>query len=144
AVGTIEAVHYAYVVNAVIKASDFTLGQATVGASRITFERGDILSATTARLLLPTSMVNPHIRVTGIELGQNATWRRSERFELHGYGGVDFAAAISPASAFPGLGLTLSAGAQYAFFTWFALALDANGHFGAANETSYLAPALAL
>lgn len=137
---TLEAVHYGWVQNAVIKASELGLGQLTAGASQIVAQGDDWATATSARLMLPTSTVSD-VRVVGLELGQALTWRLNDALELHGWAGVDGSAAIFAAPQ-PRFGALLSAGVQYSPFTRFGVVLDVNGRVG--GYASYLAPALAL
>jgi hypothetical protein len=140
--GTLEAVHHQWVQNATLKGSNTSLGQLTVGGSHLVLESGKWVSASSARLMLPTSMANPGVWVFGAELGQAVSFRPSEAVELHGYVGFDFAAAASSAPSDPRVGLLGTVGAQWNACSGFGVALDVNGHAG--GTASYLAPALGL
>lgn len=137
---TVEAFHYGWVQNAVIQATDMGLGQLTAGASQIVARGNDWATATSARLMLPTSTIS-NVPVLGLELGQALTWRMGEKLELHGWAGVDGSAAVFAAPQ-PRFGALLTVGVQYSPFTRFAVVLDVNGRWG--GYASYVAPALAL
>lgn len=137
---TLEVLHYGFVQNAVIKGTELGLGQLTAGASQIVAQGDSWATATSARLMLPTSTVT-NARTVGLEVGQALTFRFSERLELHGYAGVDATAAVFP-DPLPRFGGLLSAGVQYSPFSRFGVVLDVNGRIG--GYASYLAPALAL
>ncbi len=139
--GTLEAISYNYTQNAVLKASQLTLGNLTVGASWAYLRTARFTSALTGRLLLPTSLEIPGAHVAGIEVGDNASLRPLSWLEVHGYLGAEFTAAFSRAESLPRVGGVLLAGVALSPFDWGALVVDVNGRVGV---TTWLAPAVGL
>ena len=139
--GTLEALHYQYAQNATLKGGNLSLGELTLGASRVDLETARIASASVVRLLLPTSTATPHAHLVGAELGQSLTFRATVSLELHGYLGADFAAALSEGPAFPRGGAVLVLGAQWMPWGWLGLALDGTARVG---STTFVAPTLAV
>lgn len=138
---TLEFLQYDWVTNAVIVQSRMGMGQLTAGVSQIVANGDRWATATTARVMLPTS-TTINVRVIGGEVGQGLTYRLSEGLELHGFAGLDVTAAVFAPSAQPRLGALVNAGVQYSPASWFGLVLDVNGRAG--GYTSYVAPALGL
>lgn len=137
---TLEALHYGWAVNAVIQSTDLGFGQLTVGASQVVASGASWATATSARLMLPTSMLSS-VRVVGAEIGQAVTFRPTSNFEFHGYVGVDGSAAVFVRPQ-PLGGVLVNAGLQFSPFTRASIVLDVNGRFG--GFSSYLAPSIAL
>jgi hypothetical protein len=137
---TLEALRYDYIQNAVIKQSEFGLGQLTVGASQIVAQGGSWATATSARLMLPTSTLSD-VSVFGLDVGQALTFRLRDTVELHGFAGADGSAAAFAAPQ-PLFGALITAGMQYSPGSRFGLVLDLNGRLG--GRASYVAPAVAL
>ncbi|MBX5481308.1 MAG: hypothetical protein IRZ16_05600 [Myxococcaceae bacterium] len=137
---TVEGFHYGWTVNAVIESTDVGFGQLTAGASQIVASGDRWATATSARLMLPTSMLMD-VRVVGAELGQALTYRPTGWLEVHGYAGVDGSAALFAAPQ-PRFGGFLNAGVQWNALSRFAVVLDANARVG--GFAWYVAPAAAL
>lgn len=142
--GTLEAYRYHYVVEATIDTAVSSLGQLTVGGTRIVHRWGDRVLAPTVRLQLPTSFAS-NVRVIGGEIGLAYNERLFEKLQLHGYAGLDGSMGfLTPAAAYPRGGALVNFGAQLNVTSWFGLALDVNGHFLRRAALDYLAPALGL
>lgn len=138
---TLEAVSFNYTVNAVLSATQLTLGNMTVGATYSFLQRGTIISGVSARLLLPTSLEVPGAHPVGGELGISMSYRPKGWLEVHGYLGSDVTSAFSRADSYTRIGGILLAGVQLKPTSWFAFVLDLNGRAGA---LTYFAPAAAL
>jgi hypothetical protein len=138
---TLEAVNFNYTVNAVLSATQLTLGNMTVGATHAFLQRGGFITSVSARLLLPTSLEVPGAHPVGGELGLSASWRPKGWLEVHGYLGGDVTSAFSRADPYTRLGGILLVGAQLKPTSWFAFVLDLNGRAGA---LTYFAPSAAL
>lgn len=141
--GTLEAYNYNWVQNASLQGSRGTLGQLTLGATRILYRQGSLLLAPSARVMLPTSL-GTNARVLGAEVGVAYNQRLLAKLELHGYGGVDGSAGISAAPAYGKIGALLNFGAEWNFCSGFGVVVDANAHFARRAALDYLAPAVAL
>ena len=141
---TLEAPRFQYVQTASLTGTDLYLGQLTVGGTWGVYSNGDFVLAPSARLQLPTSFASPRIRTTGAELGAALLLRPSERFDMHGYVGVEGALALGASDALPRAGVLVNAGVEYTFFRHFAAVLDANVHFGTRAALDYVAPSLGL
>lgn len=139
--GTLELLQFQFVQNGTLKRTGLSLGQLTAGGSMVTFRRERLAGAATARLMLPTSTLAANVRTVGVEAGHSATFRPSERLELHGFVGADLSAGLSVANSYPRVGGLLTLGVQYSPLSWLGLVLNANGRLGA---TSYVAPAVGL
>jgi hypothetical protein len=139
--GTLEAVSYNFAQNAVLKATQLTLGNLTAGASWAYLRTSRFTSALTGRLLLPTSLEIPGAHVAGIEVGDNASLRPLSWLEVHGYLGAEFTAAFSRAESLPRVGGVLLAGVALSPVEWGALVVDLNGRLG---PNTWLAPAVGL
>lgn len=137
---TLEAVTFNYAVNAVLTATQLTLGNLTVGGTQVLFQGETFVGAVSARLLLPTSFEIPGARLLGGELGANAMWRPNDWLEVHGYLGGDLTGALGRAAGIPRGGATLIAGVMLQPFTWGALVIDLTGRVG---PLSYFAPTAA-
>lgn len=137
---TLEAVTFNYAVNAVLQATQLTLGNMTVGGTQVLFQGETFVGAVTARILLPTSFEIPGARLLGGELGANAMWRPNNWLEVHGYLGGDLTGALGRAAGIPRGGGTLVAGVMLQPFTWGALVIDLTGRLG---PLSYFAPTAA-
>jgi hypothetical protein len=138
---TLEAVNFNYTVNAVLSATQLTLGNMTVGATYAFLQRETILSSVSARLLLPTSLEVPGAHPVGGELGVSVSYRPKGWLEVHAYLGSDVTSAFSRANPYTRLGGILLAGAQLRPVPWFAFVLDLNGRAGA---LTYFAPSAAV
>ncbi len=138
---TLEAVNYAYVVNATIEKTNITLGNLTAGVTRVLFDQGRFVGSASARVLLPTSFEIPGARLVGAEVSHLTSWGPRSWLEVHSAIGVDVTAGLSAAAAYPRFGATALVGVALKPASWFALVVDANGHVGARN---YLAPSAAL
>ncbi|MEW5739171.1 MAG: hypothetical protein AB1938_09610 [Myxococcota bacterium] len=138
---TLEAANFTYTVNAVLTATQLTLGNLTLGGTYQVLNRGAVLGGVSARLLLPTSFETPGARAVGGELGFAASWRPKRWLEVHGYLGGDVTSAFSRANPFTRFGGLLLAGVQLQPWSWFAFVLDLTGRFG---EISYFAPTAGL
>lgn len=139
--GTLEALTYNYAQNAVLTATQLTLGNLTVGATWAYLRRDRYVSALSGRLLLPTSFEVPGGRPFGVELGHASSYRPLNWLEVHAYLGADLTAALSRAAALPRVGAVLLAGAQLSPVSWASLVVDFAGRLG---PTSFLAPSLGL
>lgn len=141
--GYLEAVDWEFVQNGSLKATDLTLGNLTIGATRQLWSRGnELLGGVTARLLLPTSFATPGSRPLGIEAGHLTTWLPLRGLEVHTFIGGDVSIGLGSSGALPRGGGVLTVGAQYSPWTWAGVALDLTGRLDTAR--SFLAPALAL
>ena len=136
---TVALVDYQWNQNAVIVASRLGLGQTTAGMTWIVAQGESWATATTVRLMLPTSTLM-NVRVLGGEVGQGLTLRFGPRLEVHGFAGIDASAAVFAPAAQPRLGGLLNVGVQYAPASWFGVVADVNGRIG--GWTQYLAPTL--
>jgi len=139
----LEAAHLEYAQNASLKGTRLSLGQATLGGTYVAYQAGPLAVSPSARLLLPTA-TGTSVRTVGAELGVAATLRANRSFEFHGYAGANFSAGLSPAAAFPRVGVLALAGLQYSPCSGFAAALDVDAHFLSVSALDYLAPQLAL
>jgi hypothetical protein len=137
---TLEAVNFNYAVNAVLTATQLTLGNMTVGGTQVLFQGQNFVGSVTARLLLPTSFEIPGARLLGGELGANAMWHPNTWLEVHGYLGGDLTGALGRAAGIPRGGATLIAGVMLQPFTWGALVIDLEGRVG---PLSFFAPTAA-
>lgn len=141
--GYLEAVDWEFVQNASLKATNLTLGNLTLGATRQLWDRGPaLLGGVTARVLLPTSFATEGSRPLGIEAGHLTTWVPMHGLEVHTFLGGDVSIGLGSSGALPRGGGVLTLGAQYSPLTWGAVVLDLTGRLDSAH--SYLAPALAL
>ncbi|MCC6336345.1 MAG: hypothetical protein IT380_20460 [Myxococcales bacterium] len=138
---TLEAANFTYTVNAVLTATQLTLGNFTLGGAYQVLNRGTVMGGVSARLLLPTSFETPGARAVGGELGFAASWRPKGWLEVHGYLGADVTSAFSRANPYTRFGGLLMAGAQLQPVSWFAFVLDLTGRLG---EVSYFAPTAGL
>ena len=138
--GTLVAVQRNWIKTAV-EQDKITLGTLTLGAMRQIYDADRLLAGVSARLMLPTSLMNPHTQLMGFEVGGTASWRPSDWLEVHGYLGGDFDFGLGAGPPLPRLGGVLTAGAQVSPFSWLALVVDATGRVGA---KSYFAPTVAL
>lgn len=138
---TLEAVNFNYTVNAVLSATQLSLGNMTVGATYSFLQRATLISGVSARLLLPTSLEVPGAHPVGGELGVSVSYRPKRWLEVHGYLGADVTSAFSRADSYTRVGGIALAGAQLKPTSWFAFVLDLNGRAGA---LTYFAPAAAL
>ncbi len=138
---TLEAVNYAYAVNASLEQTGLTLGNMTVGGTRVMHGGNTFVGSLSARVLLPTSFEIPGARLVGAEVSHLMTWVPFHWLALHSAVGVDFSAAFSQAQSFPRIGATALIGAELKPISWFAFVLDVTGHLGV---RSYLAPTAAL
>jgi hypothetical protein len=137
---TLEAVTFNYAVNAVLTATQLTLGNMTVGGTQVLFQSENFVGSVSGRLLLPTSFEIPGARLVGGELGANALWRPISWLEVHGYLGGDLTGALGRAAGIPRGGATLIAGVMLQPFSWGALVIDLQGRVG---PLSFFAPTAA-
>ena len=140
---TLEVPRFQYVQNASLTGSRLTLGQLTLGATWLVLSRGAFALAPSVRLQLPTSFASPRTRTLGGEVGAAVLYRPTERFDVHGYAGVDADLGLG-AAPLPRAGVLLNVGTEYAFFSHFAAVLDANVRFGRRAGLDSVAPALGL
>lgn len=138
---TLEAVNFNFTQNAVLTATQLTLGNLTVGASNAVVKRETFIGSLSARLLLPTSFETPGARTVGAEIGFAASWRPLGWLEVHGYAGGDVTSAFSRAAPYTRFGAILLAGAQWTPVSWFAFVLDLSVRAGA---LTYFAPTAGL
>ncbi|WP_257458557.1 hypothetical protein [Archangium lipolyticum] len=141
---TLEAVRVQYVQNATLTGTVISLGQLTVGGTWMALTRGPLVVSPSVRLQLPTSFASPRTRTLGGEVGAAVLYRPVNRFEVHGYAGVDTAMSLGAAAALPRAGFLVNVGTEYALCSGFAAVLDANLHFGHRAALDYLAPAIGL
>lgn len=141
---TLEAPRFQFVQNATLTGTTLHLGQLTVGGTWMALTSGPFVLSPSVRLQLPTSFASPRTRTMGGEVGAAMLYRPTERFEVHGYAGVDASMGVGAAAALPRAGFLLNVGAEYALFSGFAAVLDANVHFGHRAVLDYVAPALGL
>lgn len=141
---TLEVPRFQFVQNATLTGTSLSLGQLTAGATYVALTRGDFVLSPSVRLQLPTSFASPRTRTLGGELGAAALYRPTNRFEVHGYAGVDASLGLGAAAALPQAGFLLNVGSEYALCSGFAAVLDANVHFGHRAALDYVAPAVGL
>ncbi len=139
--GTLEAVEYNYVQTS-LKGTTIALGALTLGATRHLYGTDRFLGAISARVMLPTSFVNPSARAIGVELGHATTWRPAKMLEVHSYLGLDFNAGVGDALPLPRYGGVLTAGLQFSPVSFAALVVDLTGRLS--QLKSYFAPTVAL
>ncbi len=139
--GTLEAIEYNYVQTS-LKGSTLTLGTLTVGATRHIYGTDRFLGALSARVMLPTSLVNPSSRDIGVELGHATTWRPASVLEVHTYLGFDFNAGLGGGPSIPRVGGVLTAGLQFSPVSFAALVVDFTGRLSMLKN--YVAPTVAL
>ncbi|HZI06615.1 MAG TPA: hypothetical protein VEZ71_21475 [Archangium sp.] len=141
---TLEALRFQFVQNASLTGTTLHLGQLTVGGTYMALTRGPFVLSPSVRLQLPTSFASPRTRTLGAEVGAAVLYRPTNRFEVHGYAGVDADMCLGAAAALPRAGFLLNVGTEYALCSGFAAVLDANMHFGHRAVLDYVAPALGL
>ncbi|PTL78232.1 hypothetical protein [Vitiosangium sp. GDMCC 1.1324] len=141
---TLEALRFQYVQNATLTGTNMSLGQLTLGGTYVALTSGSFVLSPSVRLELPTSFASPRTRTVGGEIGAAALYRSSERFEVHGYAGVDASLGLGASASLPRAGFLVNVGAEYALFSGFAAVLDANVHFGRRDVLDYVAPAVGL
>lgn len=139
--GQLEVFDYQFAQNATIKGTSSGLGQLTAGVARVLYATDRVTGTSAVRLMLPTSMATPHVRVVGLDVSHTTSHLLNRWAELHGFVGGDFSAGLSSGPALPRFGLSGGAGAQLSPWSWLAFALDVQGHWG---ETSYVGPAIAV
>ena len=84
---TLEAVDFQYAQTA-LKTTSLSLGNLTVGATRVLYGPRSFVGAVSARLLLPTASGIPGARTLGAEVGHASTWRAHDLLEVHTWVGV--------------------------------------------------------
>jgi hypothetical protein len=141
---TLEALRFQFVQNATLTGTTLHLGQLTVGGTWMALTRGPFVLSPSARLQLPTSFASPRTRTVGAEVGAAMLYRPTNRFEVHGYAGVDASMGLGAGPALPRAGFLMNVGTEYALCSGFAAVLDANVHFGHRAVLDYVAPALGL
>lgn len=141
---SLEAVHLHHVENATLTGNSLSVGQTSVGATRLLHVGERSAAGPSARLLLPTSFESPRIRTTGLEVGAVGALRPSEKFEVHAATFIDGSVGLSAAAPAPRGGVFASAGMEYLFFPWLGLAGELNIHLGHRGPLDYLSPAVAL
>ena len=141
---TLEAARFQYVQNASLTGTNVALGQLTLGGTWSGLGRGPFVLAPVARLQLPASFASPRLRTLGAEVGAALLYRPTERFDVHGYVGVDTDLGLGAGAALPRAGALLNVGVEYAFFRHFAAVLDANVRFGRRAPLDSVAPTLGL
>ncbi len=134
---------YVYAQNASLKGSTLGLGPTSVGGSVMAYSRDGMVVSSFVRLVLPTDS-EARTPVFGAELGLSIAVRKWQRVAINLVLSGDFTVGLSRAPVDPRGGFMVLAGVQYAPATWFAFALDLQGHFGQRAPLDYLAPALAL
>ncbi|WNG48713.1 hypothetical protein F0U60_34800 [Archangium minus] len=141
---TLEALRFQYVQNASLTGTRMSLGQLTVGGTYMALTSGAFVLSPSVRLQLPTSFASPRTRTLGGEIGAAALYRPTNRFEVHGYAGVDASMGLGAADPLPLAGFLVNVGTEYALCSGFAAVLDANVHFGHRAVLDYVAPAVGL
>ncbi|MFE8597446.1 hypothetical protein [Archangium violaceum] len=141
---TLEATRFQFVQNATLTGTTLHLGQLTVGGTWVALTQGSFVLAPSARLQLPTSFASPRTRTLGAEVGAALLYRPTNRFEVHGYVGLDGDMGLGAGPALPRAGFLMNVGTEYALCSGFAAVLDANLHFGHRAVLDYVAPALGL
>jgi len=141
---TLEAPRFQYVQNATLTGTTMSLGQLTVGGTYVALARGPFVVSPSVRLQLPTSFASPRTRTLGGEIGAAVLYRPVNRFEVHGYAGMDMSAGLGAAASLPRAGFLVNVGTEYALLGGFAAVLDANVHFGHRAALDFVAPALGL
>lgn len=141
---TLEALRFQYVQNASLTGTRMSLGQLTVGGTYVALASGSFVLSPSVRLQMPTSFASPRTRTLGGEIGVAALYRPTNRFEVHGYAGVDGSLGLGAADPLPLAGFLVNVGTEYALFSGFAAVLDANVHFGHRAALDYVAPAVGL
>ncbi|WNG18869.1 hypothetical protein [Cystobacter fuscus] len=139
---TLEAPRIQYVQNASLTGTDVALGQLTAGATWAVLSRGAFVLAPSVRLQLPTSFASPRTRTAGAEVGAALLYRPTERFDVHGYAGVDGDLGLGAAASLPRAGVLVNVGVEYIVCRPFAVVLDANARFGRRAVLDSVAPTL--
>lgn len=142
--GTLELIHYLFVQNASLKGTAVGLGQLTLGAAMVAFQRGPAVITPFGRLMLPTSSSTPNVRTLGGEAGVAWSVRPLDRLAVHGTFGVDITGGASAGPPDVRAGALLNVGLQYNPATWFGLVLDLNLQLGHRAPIDAFAPALGL
>ncbi len=141
---TLEALRFQFVQNATLTGTTLHLGQLTVGGTYVALASGPFVLSPSVRLQLPTSFASPRTRTLGGEVGAAVLYRPTNRFEVHGYAGVDASLGLGAADPLPRAGFLVNVGTEYALCSGFAAVLDANVHLGHRAALDYVAPALGL
>lgn len=153
--GTFEVFRMTYSQNASLSVLAPGIGSLSGGATLVAYESDRNVLSVTGRLQLPTASTAINARSMILEAGALFSRRFGPGFSAHGFAGLDFGFAITPAEPGPRLGLLTGAGLVWSPTAFLSVAFDLQAHFGhragrggasgrEAAPLDYLAPALAV